>query len=128
MVRRVMDSRLRGNDGQGPRCGYCLEASMTGRGWFVLCCFTLAFDSSPIKGEGIRLVVLACSPSPLIPLPSRERGFGWCCLVDPAPHLWIADQVRNDVTTRCIVSPSPPPCGYWLEASMTGRGLVLLLC
>ena len=21
----------------------------------------------------------------------------------PAPHLWIADQVRNDVTMRCIV-------------------------
>ena len=36
-----------------PRCGYCLEASMTGRGgWFVF--FTLTFDSSPIKGEGIR--------------------------------------------------------------------------
>ena len=61
--------------------------------------FTLTFDSSPIKGEGIRSVVLYCccpghpaplglrirsavtgrcdasfSPSPLIPLPSRERG------------------------------------------------------
>ena len=24
------------------------------------------------------------SPSPLIPLPSRERGIGWCCLVSPS--------------------------------------------
>ena len=38
--------------------------------------FTLAFDSSPIKGEG---------------------EAGWRCLVvSPAPPLWIADQVRND--------------------------------
>ena len=39
--------------------------------------FTLTFDSSPIKGEGV---------------------YGWCCLV-VAPHtlpLWIADQVCND--------------------------------
>ena len=43
-------------------CGYCLEASMTGR----------------------------C---------------GWCWLVHPChpATLWIADQVRNDVTMRCIV-------------------------
>ena len=42
--------------------------------------FTLTFDSSPIKGEG-------------------DIG-GWCWLV-VALHtlpLWIADQVRNDVT------------------------------
>ena len=45
--------------------------------------FTLTFDSSPIKGEG---------------------DCGWCWLVVcPALHLWIADQVRNDVTMRCIV-------------------------
>ena len=44
------------------------------------------------------VVGLSCSPSPLIPLPSRERGIGGCCLVHPchAPPLWIADQVRND--------------------------------
>ena len=45
--------------------------------------FTLAFDSSPIKGEGILLVVLAWSPSPLIPLPSRERGWRLFCLDHP---------------------------------------------
>ena len=41
----------------------------------------------------------------LIPLPSRERGIGWvfCLVVSPAPHLWIADQVRNDGTMLRIV-------------------------
>ena len=44
------------------------------------------FDSSPIKGEDIWL----------------------CCLVVcPALHLWIADQVRNDVTIRCMTVPHP---------------------
>ena len=43
---------------------------------FVLDLFTLAFDSSPIKGEGIWSVDVVCP--------------------FPAPHLWIADQVRND--------------------------------
>ena len=49
-------------------CGYCLKASMTGRGgvvgdfrflallgmtqWQGFVVFTLTFDSSPIKGEG----------------------------------------------------------------------------
>ena len=37
----------------------------------------------------------AGSPSPLIPLPSRERGYGWCCLA-VIPALWILDQVQND--------------------------------
>ena len=44
-----------------PRCGYCLKASMTGLA-VGLCCLV--------------------SPSPLIPLPSRERGFCrlfWTC-------------------------------------------------
>ena len=45
---------------------------------------TLTFDSSPIKGEGIWSVVLAC------------------CRPGSTPPLWIADQVRNDVTMRCI--------------------------
>ena len=40
---------------------------------------TLTFDSSPIKGEGV-MVGLSCSPSPLIPLPSRERGIWLVCL------------------------------------------------
>ena len=33
------------------------------------------------------------------PLPSRERGYWrlFWLVVSPAPHLWIADQVRNDV-------------------------------
>ena len=41
----------------------------------VLDLFTLTFDSSPIKGEGILSVGLSC-----------------CCR---DLHLWIADQVRN---------------------------------
>ena len=62
-----MTVRDAGNDGAGGcwndcgalTCGYCLEASMTA-GSVVLACFTLTFDSSPIKGEGdfCRLVVL----------------------------------------------------------------------
>ena len=63
-------------------------------------------------------------------------------MTDPATTLWIAGQVRNDVTMLvCLVSPSPliplpsrergnmvgclvvaRPCGYCLEASMTGYG------
>ena len=43
----------------------------------MLSCFTLTFDSSPIKGEG-------------------EYGwFGLVVAARPLP-LWIADQVRND--------------------------------
>ena len=40
----------------------------------------------------------------LSPLPSRERWIwlGWI-VVCPAPHLWIADQARNDVTMLGIV-------------------------
>ena len=38
--------------------------------------FTLTFDSSPIKGEGDSVGCIVCSFL--------------------APHLWIADQVRND--------------------------------
>ena len=49
-------------------------AGMTVR-WDCLA-ITLTFDSSSLMGEGIIQVVLSC-----------------CC---PAPHLWIADQVRND--------------------------------
>ena len=61
-------------------CGYCLEASMTNParhsrvggnpqgGVMRLSCFTLAFDSSPIKGEGVWLVgldLMSARPSPL---------------------------------------------------------------
>ena len=53
------------------------------------------------------LVVLACSPSPLIPLRSRERGFGWC---------WT-----------CCRTHRATPCGYCLEASMTAGRLVWLV-
>ena len=52
-LHRFMDSRLRGNDGPV---------------WLVCLVFTLTFDSSPIKGEGIPSVVLYC-----------------CCPAHPAP-------------------------------------------
>ena len=45
------------------------------------------------------LVSRAGSPSPLIPLPSRERGLVGCVVLFTRitlPPLWIADQVRND--------------------------------
>ena len=58
----------------------------------VLSCFTLTFDSFPIKGEGDLVVVLGLlSPSPLIPLPSRERGLWlvWTCSHASCAALWI---------------------------------------
>ena len=54
--------------------GLRIKSAMTGEDVVGVVLFTLTFDSSPIKGEGILSVGLACSPSPLIPLPSRERG------------------------------------------------------
>ena len=42
-----------------------------------------------------------------------------CCGARPL-HLWIADQVRNDVT-MCSMEYAPL-CGCCLEASMTVRG------
>ena len=68
-------------------------------GWGDLGLFTLTFDSSPIKGEGDMAVGLSFLPA-------------------HPPPLWIADQVCNDVAIRCMGSASP--CGYCLEASMTG--------
>ena len=72
-----IDSRLRGNDGL-----------------VVLYCLTLAFDSSPIKGEGILSVVLYCW-HPQVPtlLDSRLRGNDglrlFCLVVSPATSpLW----------------------------------------
>ena len=53
-------------------------AGMTGYFHPLIPCQALGqvFDSSPIKGEGL---------------------YGWFgIVVSPAPHLWIADQVRND--------------------------------
>ena len=41
----------------------------------------------------------------------------------PALPLWVADQVRNDVTTRYM---GCTPCGYCLKASMTGTPCVLV--
>ena len=44
------------------------------------------------------------SPSPLIPLPSRERGIRLCWLVSPVP-----------------------PCGLRIKSAMTGRGYVVIV-
>ena len=88
-----------------PPCGYCLKASMTGRGWL----FCLV------------------SPSPLIPLPSRERGkwLVWIAITltfDSSPIKGEGDMVGVGLSFA-------PPCGYCLEASMTGApGLVVLSC
>ena len=77
-----------------PLCGYCLEASMTGR-------FAPPVDSRLRGNDGEGLFCLAVILT-FDPLPSRERGIGGCFVLfrpasDPAA-LWIADQVRNDVT------------------------------
>ena len=50
--------------------------------------------SSAVEGEGelVGCFGLACSPSPLIPLPSRERGIGGCVGLFTRvalPPLWI---------------------------------------
>ena len=98
-----------------PRCGYCLEASMTGRGdgvgvfrflallgmtrWQCFVVFTLA----PVSGTG----------TGFDPLPLRERGnmVGVVLLYARPPPLWIADQVRNDRPGRFgLLSASP--CGF----------------
>ena len=60
---------------------------------------TVGFVKVSIKGEGILSVVLSC------------------CHPRRPPHLWIADQVRNDVTVHYMACT--PRCGYCLEASMT---------
>ena len=55
------------------------------------------------------------------------RGMWLVCLVvSPAPHLWIADQVRNDVMMLvCLVSPSAPVSGTGTgfdSSAIIGRG------
>ena len=119
-----------------PPCGYCLKASMTDLA-VVLSCFTLTLVLSHQGRWGIWLVVLLLprtpcrpvvsrlrgnegegrqydgsgvdlpSPSPLIPLPSRERGIGWL------------------VVLSCFARITLPPCGYCLKASMTGLAVGL---
>ena len=56
------------------------------------------------QGRGDMVGVVLFHPH-LSPLPSRERGFGCVGLLTRVtlPPLWIADQVRNDVTMRGIV-------------------------
>ena len=106
------------------------------------------FDSSAIKGEGDMGVVLLSAPpftsglrvksamtgchALLHTVDSRLRGNdgkGLFCLV-VAPHtlpLWIADQVRNDVTMRCIVFILCSQCqalGQALILSHQGEGIL----
>ena len=81
---------------------------------------------------------LSRSPSPLIPLPSRERGnmVGLDLLSSRPPHLWIADQVRNDVTVLVVLAcccPARPALWIPAYAGMTVRdagndGLWLFCC
>ena len=141
-------------------CGYCLQASMTDPATLWIPAY--AGMTGTVQHDGTMLGA-SFSPSPLIPLPSRERGFGWLgCLIvalpcgyclkasmtdlavglscftlcsqcqalgqalilcrqgrggfgwlgllsDRAPHLWIADQVRNDGPGCWFVLPSPCP-------------------
>ena len=68
-------------------------------------------------------MVASFSPSPLIPLPSRERGkmVGLSCF-HPALHLWIADQVRNDMVVVARLRRFPR------RRESTGRRRVQPLC
>ena len=56
---------------------------------------TVGFAEVSIKGEGIMSVMCLVSPSPLIPLPSRERGIlsvGLDLFTRVTlPHLWVAE-------------------------------------
>ena len=66
----------------------------------MLSLFTLTFDSSPIKGEGVYGWCWLCSPSPLIPLPSRERGYMVVLACSPS------DPVSSTGTGSLIPLPS----------------------
>ena len=103
-----------------------------GRGGFGWCC--LVSPVSPCRPSGLRIksamtgrCMSSFSPSPLIPLPSRERGIRLvlsCFTRVALPPLWIADQVRNDRTMHVIVftltfdsSPIKGERGIWLVLS-----------
>ena len=54
-------------------------------------------------------------------------GVGW--VASALPPLWIADQVRNDVTVLVVLALLYAlPCVYCREASMTGRWMLVLSC
>ena len=69
----------------------------------VLSCCCLTFDSSPIKGEGIWLVVLSCCcPARTLTsglrIKSAMTGRSWYCLVVASHHtlpLWIDESPMN---------------------------------
>ena len=105
------------------------------------------FDSFPIKGEGVYgWVFWTYSPSPLIPLPSRERGnlvvvlallyalpltsglriksaMTWTMLMrrfHPHPNP-LPSRERGILSVGLACSPAhPPPCGFPAYAGMTG--------
>ena len=75
--------------------------------------FTLTFDSSPIKGEGYMVGVVLFSLSPR-PVDAALKPVRACATVVASsysawrvPALWIAGQVRDDVTMVASFSPSP---------------------
>ena len=79
---RLWSSAVKGEGEDGwrclivaPPCGYCLKVSMTVSGIMRIC----------------RIMTMRCivSPSPLIPLPSRERGIRLVVLSCCCPALWI---------------------------------------
>ena len=60
-----------------------------------------------VRVQSVTWAGVLISPSPLIPLLSRERGrmVGLFFCPSTAPPLWIADQVRNDGTTALWILP-----------------------
>ena len=96
--------------GESTLCGYCLEASMTVSGyWLVLSCFTFWSQCQALgqalvlfrqgRGGFCRLVWLVVSPDPALWIPAYAgmtvRDAAVKAVTWPLP-LWIADQVRND--------------------------------
>ena len=74
-----------------------------------------------VRVQSVTWVGVLISPSPLIPLPSRERGIlsvGLSCC-HPTLHLWIADQVRNDGGGASMRVPRPMDTAFQYDGRHT---------
>ena len=98
-----------------PPCGFWIKSRMT-----MLCIFapTPLWIAGQVRNDANCLV----SPSPLIPLPSRERGmYGWFILLS-ARHRPSGLRIKSAMTDPAS------PCGFWIKSRMTmlghGRGKV----
>ena len=116
-----VDSRLRGNDGPGPppfTSGLRIKPAMTGcREWmFVRIRIYRIMEDLQDWDDA----VASFSPSPLIPLPSRERGFSRLfCLVVARP---FTSGLRVKSAMTCDESRRIPHRHTGFKAVSTGQG------